>query len=263
MKLILYLFVGLCLSSQPVFGRSTTDSAGTKAQSSLSLGLGLNVTSLRNETISPLIHSGLGVPASLAYRREAARTKQYVQLTFINHSLTSRFGNATDELRSGLGYTYLRRTNEWQRTNLYAGVEIATQFAIRTNPFGANNISGESLNSANATALMDYVINRHKVEAQVAVSVVGYNIRTRTNGYLGSATEGTFNGVISTGHWESLPAFLNGYVRLTYIAPTSSPHFGCRFDYTGSFNRFRQQQYLGIAQNQLTVSLIYRFNARL
>jgi hypothetical protein len=243
-----------------IMGQATAEMPLSKPVHSLSLGVGLSHTALKTEVISPLIFSGTGFPFSLAYRRESVKSKQYAQLLYQSPTLHSPFDLRMNALDAFLLYGYLRKVKSFNKMNLFVGGEVQVMGSFRQMPqVGGNNDQGIMLNGLNLSSILTYSLNAHTFEAQVSIAALSYNLRTKDNNKIG-AFEQSFSELVRFGAYvETLPNYLNTSLRMSYIPPLKSKHFRWRLDYWGNFQRFKQRQYMGVLQNQISTSLTYQF----
>lgn len=263
MKKLLFLLV-LVLPNIKIFGQAVAENTrlnvATKPVHALSLSVGLSHTALKTEVISPLIFSGTGVPLSLTYRRESAKSKQYVQLQYQSPTLKSPFDFRMTALDVFLGYGYLRKVKSFPKMNLYVGGELQIMGSFRQMPqAGSNNTQAVMLNGLNLSSLLAYSLGAHLLEAQISVAALSYNLRTKDNFKIGAFEENFSQFVDFGAYLETVPNYLNTSLRLSYIPPLKSKHWRWRVDYWGNFQRFQQRQYMGVLQNQISTSLTYQF----
>jgi hypothetical protein len=249
------LFWSLVLTQ--IMGQATAEMP-SKPVHSLSLGVGLTQIALKNETVSPLIFKGFGVPFSLTYRREKEASKHYFQLFYQSLSPTSSNNFTLNHESGGVIYGYLKRMKSWEKTHLFVGGEIQLQGFQRDYSPASNTTHMMLLNGFNVTGLMDYGLKNHKFQAQITLTGLGFNIRPKRNLY-DNVVDSRFKTFVASGIFESIPNYLNASLRLSYLPPTVSKHIRWRFDYWGNFHRFKKPQYLGSLQNQVTTSLTYQF----
>jgi hypothetical protein len=267
MKKLLFLLVW-ALPNVKILGQTVAENAPaiptTKPVHALGLSVGLSHTALKTEVISPLVFSGTGVPLSLTYRREGAKSKQYVQLQYQSPTLNSPFDFRMTVLDVFLGYGYLRKIKSFPKMNpkmnLYVGGEVQIMGSFRQMPqVGSNNTQAVMLNGLHLSSLLDYSLGEHRLEAHLSVAALSYNLRTKDNFKIG-AFEENFSQLVAFGAYvETLPNYLNTSLRLSYIPPLKSKHWRWRVDYWGNFQRFQQRQYMGVLQNQISTSLTYQF----
>jgi hypothetical protein len=259
MKKILLILLFLSNGFASAWCQSAVETVHSKPLHSLSLGVGLSHTALKIEMISPLIFSGTAIPFHLTYRRESIASKQYVQMLYQSPTLNSPFNFRMNTLDAFLLYGYLRKVKSFGKMNLYVGGELQIMGSFRSMPQVINNNQVTLLNGLNISSILDYSIGKHTIEAQLSIAAVGYNIRAKDNVKIG-AFEETFSEFIgSESHLETIPNYLNTSLRLSYIPPLNSNHFRWRLDYWGNFQRYNQRQYMGVLQNQISVSLTYQF----
>jgi hypothetical protein len=258
MKKILLILLFLSNGFASAWCQSVVDSVPSKPVHSLSLGLVVSHTALKDETVSPLIFSGIRFPLNLTYRRESVVSKQYFQLYYQSVGLTTTTNFNLNQESGGLVYGYLRRLKSWKKTNLFVGAEIQLQGFKRDYIPASNSASMVLLNAFNLTGLVDYLLEKHKFEAQITLTAIGYNIRPMSN-FFDNIADSRFKTFLDSGKFESIPDYLNASFGFSYQPPTTSKHIRWRFDYWGNFYQFKQQQYFGVLQNQLTTSFTYQF----
>jgi hypothetical protein len=259
MKKILLILLFLSNGFASAWCQSLIETMPSKPVHSLSLGVGLSHTGLKNETVSSLIFSTVGLPMHLTYRRESTVSRQYAQLQFLSQTLESPFKFMMEDVGGHLSYGYLRRIKSSTSMNIFLGGECQVQGAGRRM---LNNINVPRLitlfNSLHLAGMMDYSIGKHKFEGQLNVALLGYNLRAGNN--LSDAfVSDLFDALGTRGKFETLPNYLNLAWRLSYIPFVSTRHIQWRVDYWGNFHRFNKGQYLGVLHNQLTTSLTYKF----
>lgn len=254
----LFYFLILLTQFNKIYGQTTTTIAPTKPFHSVSIGVGISHTAMKNKTVSSLIFSGYGVPFHLTYRRESNVSKQYVQILYQAQSLKSPFGFTSEEVGGHLLYGYLRKVKSYEKAAVYLGGEIQIQGVYRNMPVNPNNDYLTILNSLNLSGSISYKLEKHLLEAQISVAVLGYNMRRGSN-FSDDIGNGVTDALLPNAKLETLPKYLNTALRLTYFVPTNAPHFRFRFDYSGNYYGFKQAQYFGVLENQLTTSLTYQF----
>jgi hypothetical protein len=257
MKKLFYLLI-LSAQFNDMSGQTTTTIAPTRPIHSISLGIGISHTVMKNETLSPLIFSGTDVPFHLTYRRESAVSKQYIQFLYQAQNLKSPFGLTSEEQGGHLLYGYLRKLKSYEKAAIYLGGEMHINGVYRNMPVNPNNDFLTILNSLNISGSMDYQLGKHHLEAQINLTVLGYNMR-RGNNLSDDIGNGVTDALWANTRFETLPKYVNTALRLTYFVPTNAKHIRWRFDYLGNYYGFTQQQYFGVLQNQLTTSFTYQF----
>jgi hypothetical protein len=253
-----FYFLILLLQFNKMSGQNTTKDALSKSIKSLSLGIGISQTALKNKAISPLIFSGTGVPFYLTFRRESAVYKSYFQFSYQAQKLKSPFGLTSEEQGGHLLDCYLRKVKSYKNAAIYLGGEIQISGVYRNMPINPNNDFLTVLNSLSLSGSMDYQLGKHHLEAQVNFAVLGYNMR-RGNNLSDDIGNGVTDALFPNAKLETVPKYLNTALRLTYLVPTNAKHVRWRFDYLGNYYGFTKQQYFGVLQNQLTTSFTYQF----
>lgn len=257
MKNLLYFLI-LLTQTDKIWGQTPTINAPAKPIHSLSVGIGLSHTAMKNKAISPLIFSGIGLPISLTYRRQSAVSKQYAQILYQSQNLKSPFDLTSEELGGHLLYGYLRKVKTYQNGAFYLGGELQINGVYRNMPVNLNNDFLTVLNFLSVSGSMDYKLGKHLLSAQISLAVLGYNMR-RGNNLSDDIGNGVTDALWANAKLETLPKFVNTALRLTYFVPTTAKHVRWRFDYLGNYYGFTQQQYFGVLNNQLTASFTYQF----
>lgn len=254
----LYFLLILMTIVVKINAQTVSDNPAKKATHSLSLGVGFSSMALKNEAVSPLIFSGVGVPIRLTYRRESATSKQYYELLYQAQNLKSPFGLIVEEQGGHLLYGYLRKLRSYEKAAIYLGGEMHISGVYRNMPVNLNNDFLTILNSINISSSINYKLNKHLFEAQLSLAVLGYNMR-RGNNLSDDIGNGVTDALWGNARFETLPKYLNTAFRLTYFVPTNAQHFRWQFNYWGNYYGFTQQQYFGVLQHQLTTSFTYQF----
>jgi hypothetical protein len=254
----LFYFLILLAQFNKMSGQNTTENARPKPINALSLSVEISHTALKFETVSPFIFSGIATPLQLSYRRENTVSKQSVELGYQSQTLKSPFGYRVVELGGHLFYSYLRKIENYNKSNIFVGGQLYLSGANRTMPEGLNNESTVIMSSLNVSSLADYAVGKHRFEAQLSLAILGYNLRPDNN-IKGNFTEGLADNFIANGRLETLPRYTNVFWRLGYLVPTNARHFHWRFDYLGNYCGFQQRQYLGTLTHQFSTSLTYQF----
>lgn len=250
------LFFVLVLLSSEINVKA--QASANKNRLSLSVGVGLNYTALKNEIISPLIFSNVGVPVQLTLRGEGSSSKNYVQIFFQSQTLTSPFNRPIEEIGGHYLYGHLRKVKTWKNARFWVGGELQTQVVNRNMPTSINSNFLVFLNTLNLTGQLEYELERHRFEGQITLTALGYNIRP-SNNFNVRATEGTFISFLGSGELETLPKYVSGSLRLSYLPPSTAKHFRWQIDYVGAYSGFNDLRYFGVLQHQLISNLTYQF----
>jgi hypothetical protein len=262
MKKLLYLLILLSQGSK-IQGQIMSQTTPVKRTNALSLGAGISFNRLKNETSSPLIFSGVGIPIHLTYGRESAVSKQQIQLLYQSSTLKSPFDFELDEQGGHLMYGYLRKVKSFNKMTLLLGGEVHTQGAFWDAPKEGNNTSGMLMHLVNLSSELDYTVGQHRIEAQLSIAVLGVShLRPMNNGgkSFGQFSEGNYlTALLRNTQLETLPDYLNTTLRLGYTPILRGQRFQWRVDYCGHFYRFKQRQFFGVLQHQLTTSLSFIF----
>jgi hypothetical protein len=254
----LFYFLILLAQFNKISGQNTTNDALSKPIKSLSLGIGISQTAMKNKTLSPLIFSGTGVPFYLTFRQERAGFKTYLQFSYQAQKLKSPFGLTSEEQGGHILNGYLRKIKAYEKSAIYLGAEIQISGVYRNMPVNLNNDFLTVLNSLNLSGLMDYKLRKHHLEAQINLAVLGYNTR-RGNNLSDDIGNGVTDALWANARFETLPKYVNAALRLTYFVPSNAQHVRWQFDYLSNYYGFTQQQYFGVLQHQLTTSFTYQF----
>ncbi len=257
MKKLFYCII-LLAQFNKTYTQNTTQNVSSKSIHTISLGIGFSHTAMKNETLSPLIFSGNGVPMHLTYRRESSVSKQYFQVLYQAQNLKSPFGLTSEEQGGHLLYGYLRKVKTYDKTAIYLGGEMLIGGVYRNMPVNPNNDALTILNTLNISSSVDYKLGKHLLSGQLSLAVLGYNMRRGSN-LSDDIGNGVTDALWANAKLETLPKYLNAALRLTYFVPTNAKHFRWQFDYLGNYYGFQQAQYFGVLTHQFTTSFTYQF----
>jgi hypothetical protein len=254
----LYFLILLMTIVIKINAQTASDNPPKKATFNLSLGVGFSSMSLKNETVSPLIFSGTGALFHLTGRRDGALWKSYFQLLYQRPTLKSPFETPIEMVGGHLLQGYLRQIKKGENLRFFVGSEVQFQGVAYEMPTSLNSNFRTFLSSLNLTGQMEYTLKKHRIEAQIGLTALGFNARPDNN-FSVRASDDTFISWAASGKLETLPNYLNSTWRLSFYPLSISKRFGWRLDYVGNYYGFKQQQFFGVVQHQVSTSLNYQF----
>lgn len=231
----------------------------------LGLGTGLSLGAARYEGMSQLVQRGKAFPLQLYFLSQGHHNRHFVQLQTATYAggLTSRYEESTTELSTGhLQYAYHRCVGELKQWFIWVGPVVNLQaslpsFAARVgNTHYRNSSSPALLNSLSISALVSRNVGQGRLEGQVWMHALGYNIRP--NYAYAYTNVNSFSEWVSSGAIETWPLFGQLNARIAYDGYLS-PHFRLRLDYQWQYGRAKTPRYTGMLTNQFLTSLAYQF----
>lgn len=231
----------------------------------LGIGLGLSLGAGRFEGMSQLIQRGKAFPIQAYFLAQGQRSRHFLQLqsdTYLE-GLRSAYGGATTNLATGyLQYGYHHRLSQLGSYTLWLGGLLtlqATNTIFTAKLFGStyqNSQAQTMLNTASLSGLVTRPTGRGRLEAQLALNAISYNLRP--DYAYGNVNTPDFGTWLQSGTWESLPAFGQLNARLAYDGYVSA-HLRARLAYQWQYWRVNRPRYMGLLTNQVLASLAYQF----
>ncbi len=223
------------------------------ARGMFGIGTGYAYSALKNETFSPLIQSGSGLPVQVFYRQSTAQRKLHGQFYYSSLSLTSDFDAlTTDEQNYQFQFADHYRLGKRQRKiTTWVGFVIDAQAVQRSfsspngNGSAGNNSSDEGFFSFNPSVLFENKIRNNAISLQIWFSAVAYVI------WPAKGIDQIDSKVMSIGSFSKTEA------RLSY-SKYLSPRWEGRIDGQFQFYALTIDQTLYKINSQVIASIAYK-----
>ncbi len=210
---------------------------------------GLTYEAIKSDAYSPLILSGISLPATLFYQKIKDNRRYKFEIGAMSIHPSEKFNTSIDDTNGHLSFEWLKAANRWQNIQFHFGFiglfEGSHRYNI-TRKLGNNNEAAELSLTLNAVVMAEWFQNNHRLTAQLNYAVIGYQ-----SAILYALTFADKRVLTPANLFQ-----INGSVR--YNKPISS-HFNFIAGYQFYLYRSDTPQYLGILKHHFELGTAFVF----